>query len=309
MYCAYCGKETKGTKEHIISCAILDLFPECFLTFDGERNKIYEGDPMIKDVCADCNNCRISYIDSYAAQIIKKYFLKKYDKDDVITFEYDYALIQKMCLKYAYNALRASKSDISFFDDGVKHYLMNEDETTPLSNVTILAGFAVNTTPVMDFVFGNQKLQWQPSPFLCENSIIENIDYFSGKVTLRENLRSMAFDHLALSYVFRFNSLQIVLLCWDKSISDESLKQNNVILEIQYPYKKLTESGNSELRRCTSVYTYHHIRLIDVTWGQGIMDELEFPSSSGAAEARKQLEILWEEEEKKLASEHKRSRK
>lgn len=28
MVCAYCGKEAKGTKEHIVSCAILDLFPE-----------------------------------------------------------------------------------------------------------------------------------------------------------------------------------------------------------------------------------------------------------------------------------------
>ena len=39
MKCAYCGKETKGTKEHIISSAILDLFPECYLTYDGLRKK------------------------------------------------------------------------------------------------------------------------------------------------------------------------------------------------------------------------------------------------------------------------------
>ena len=34
MKCAYCGREAKGTKEHIISSRILDLFPECYLTFD-----------------------------------------------------------------------------------------------------------------------------------------------------------------------------------------------------------------------------------------------------------------------------------
>ena len=27
--------------------------------------KIYQADPMVKDVCAECNNQRISYIDSY----------------------------------------------------------------------------------------------------------------------------------------------------------------------------------------------------------------------------------------------------
>ena len=28
MKCAYCGREARGTKEHIISSGILDLFPE-----------------------------------------------------------------------------------------------------------------------------------------------------------------------------------------------------------------------------------------------------------------------------------------
>ena len=71
MICAYCGKEAKGTKEHIISSGILGLFPECFATIDGERSIVHQGDPMVKDVCADCNNNRISYIDSYAKEFIE----------------------------------------------------------------------------------------------------------------------------------------------------------------------------------------------------------------------------------------------
>ena len=66
MICVYCGRETKGTREHIISSGVLDLFPECFMTFDGEREKLYPSDPVVKDVCAECNNKRISYIDTYA---------------------------------------------------------------------------------------------------------------------------------------------------------------------------------------------------------------------------------------------------
>ena len=89
MICAYCGKEAKGTKEHIISCAILDLFPECYITFDDARDKIHLGDPMVKDVCAGCNNNKISYIDSYAKGLIGKYFTKKYDEDDKLEIEYD----------------------------------------------------------------------------------------------------------------------------------------------------------------------------------------------------------------------------
>lgn len=32
MICAYCGKESKETKENVISSGILELFPECFVT-------------------------------------------------------------------------------------------------------------------------------------------------------------------------------------------------------------------------------------------------------------------------------------
>lgn len=71
MKCAYCGKEAKGTKEHIISSGILGLSPECFMTIDGDRKKVYPSDPMVKDVCADCNNNKISYIDSYAKQLVQ----------------------------------------------------------------------------------------------------------------------------------------------------------------------------------------------------------------------------------------------
>ena len=86
MICAYCGKEARGTKEHIISSGILDLFPECFATIDGVRGKVYASDPMVKDVCADCNNHRISYIDSYAKTLIEKYFLQKYERDSALDF-------------------------------------------------------------------------------------------------------------------------------------------------------------------------------------------------------------------------------
>ena len=101
MICAYCGLETKGTEEHIISDAILNIFPECFITFDNTRNIAHLRDPVVKDVCLNCNTNRISYIDSYAKLIISNYFLDKFSKDSVLKFGYDYAMIQKMLLKFA----------------------------------------------------------------------------------------------------------------------------------------------------------------------------------------------------------------
>lgn len=309
MICSYCGKEAKGTKEHIISNGILGLFPECFVTIDEERSKVYESDPMVKDVCADCNNNKISYIDSYAKEVVERYFLKNYRKDDSLEFEYDYTLTQKMCLKYAFNDLRSRKKDVSFFDDTLKKYILSESETEPLRNITILAGLAVNTSPVPDFVFGNVKLRWGDSPAFLSNSIVLNLDYATGEIKLREDIKPERFEKCALSYVFRFNSLQLLMLCWENDISEEQLLQNNIVLDVQYPYTRLNPEGKSTLARCTSEATYHNEKLIDVTWGQAVMDEISEMRGTFSKQSQQYLsDVLakWKEEEQNLAKKHPR---
>ena len=52
-------------------------------------------------------------------------------------------MIQKMCLKFAFNDLRARKKDVSFFDDEVKDFLLNEERNTPMRNITLLAGLGL----------------------------------------------------------------------------------------------------------------------------------------------------------------------
>lgn len=308
MICAYCGKEAKGTKEHIISSGILGLFPECFATIDGERKVVHQGDPMVKDVCADCNN-RLSYIDSYSKKIVEDYFLKKYGKDDVLPFEYDYSLIQKLCLKYAFNDLRSRKKDVSFFNDDIKNYILSEENNTPLRNVTVLAGLAVNTSPMPAFTFGNMKLRWSDSPMFLSNSIVMNLDYDTGKITMRDKMEQEDFKKLAISYVFRFNSVQFLLLCWENDITDEQLKTNEIVLQHQYPYQILNSSGKSELSRCTSEATYHHEKLIDVSWGQAIMDDISMMRGTFSDKYQQYLAAVdeeWSAEEKNLAEKHKR---
>lgn len=309
MICAYCGKEAKGTKEHIISSGILDLFPECFATIDGERNIIHTADPMVKDVCAECNNHRISYIDSYAKQFIETYFLKSYEKDEKLVITYDYCKIQKVFLKYAFNDLRSRKKDFSFFTRDVIDFLLNEEESTPKAYVSVLAGLAVNTSPVPDFVFGNNKIRWSDTPFLCENSIVENIDYETGAVRLREDIHPQKLEHLLLSYVFRINSIQILLFCWEPNISDDELRQNKILLECQYPYTLLNDIGRSELARCTSESTYHHEKLIDVSWGQNLCDEMSYMQGTFSEPYQAYLKSVndaWKDEETRLEAEHKR---
>lgn len=307
MKCAYCGKEAKGTKEHIISSAILDLFPECYLTFDEKRKIIHQGDPMIKDVCADCNNNRISYIDSYAKEFIGRYFVKNYGEDDQVEIDYNYAMIQKVLLKYAFNDLRAHQDDISYFDEELLQYLMNERDSNPKEYVSVLAGLAVNVSPVPDFMFGNLKLRWCKNPVFYENSTIRYLDYETGQIFLNDENQVRTFKDLEFSYAFRFNSVQFLLMCWKKG--SENIDNGNVVLKYQYPYTLLSKEENTaSLSLCTDESNYHHFEQIHVSWDGlfevGRMRKLATPDS--AKQYLQQLQAAWKEEEKRLKEEHPR---
>ena len=118
--------------------------------------------------------------------------------------------------------------------DGAKEMLLVDDVDNK-GNITLMAGLAVNTSPAPDFVFGNNKLRWGKSPLLLSNSIVMNLDYETGKITVRDHFEPESFRKLALSYLFRFNSLQVIMMCWEPTISAEDLRSNTVVLGVQYP--------------------------------------------------------------------------
>lgn len=63
------------------------------------------------------------------------------------------------------------------------------------------------------------------------------------------------------------------------------------------------------LSRCTSEATYHHEQLIDVTWGQSLMDEISYMRGTFYGQSEKyyvEVQKRWYEEERKLVEEHPR---
>jgi len=304
MKCAYCGKEAVMTKEHIVSHSVLELFPECDLTFDMNRKTQYKSEPMVKDVCSDCNNNRITYIDSYAKEFIEKYFMEDYEADCKVHIQYTYIKLLKVLLKYSFNDARAHKVNVEYFDDGIKNFLLNETNEEIPKPISVYGGINVNTSAYPSFLFGNQKLQWVQKPIFMENSIIRYYDEFTGRVYPREDMKQWQPEGLVMSYMFRFNSGQFLVLCWDNMQQKEKM---DMLIPLSYPYK-LLEPDKEEivLERCTHAYNCHHPELIDVTWGLSMADMTNslIRTDVNPIDMQRLFNQDWLEHEKKIREQH-----
>lgn len=101
--------------------------------------------------------------------------------------------------------------------------------------------------------------------FFTPNSTIRNINYETGQVILNDDIERENFPDLKISYVFRFNSGQFLLLCWNKE--SHKIEQNRTVLECQYPYYLMKENDTQAvLPVCTDELNYHRFDHIHVRW-------------------------------------------
>ena len=157
-------------------------------------------------------------------------------------------------------------------------------------------------------MFGNLKLRWCKSPILYSNSTIRHINYETGQIYLNDDIKQEEFTDLRVSYVFRFNSVQFILLCWEKG--SDKIEQNKIVLDYQYPYCLLKEESNKAvLPVCTDEFNYHNFEHIHVIWDGlfevGLMRKY---ASGGRYEYMEEYEKAWEKEEKRIRERHPRKK-
>jgi hypothetical protein len=71
--CSFCGQDRKLSKEHIWSSALLRLFDNVApFTIDECLGRVHQGDPILKDLCRECNNS-MSPADAAMSEFAKKY--------------------------------------------------------------------------------------------------------------------------------------------------------------------------------------------------------------------------------------------
>ena len=98
--CAYCGRSAGLTNEHVV--------PESYHKALGEtisivktptEDKAIPNPQEIGDVCAACNSGPLSCLDSYLADLTKRYFSTIVHAADRIRLHYDFDLLLRLTLK------------------------------------------------------------------------------------------------------------------------------------------------------------------------------------------------------------------
>lgn len=130
--CAYCDFARPLTREHIWPAGFLRR-KEYGIKYSAKSKKTFRGDLTIKDVCAECNNGPLSFIDKYACNLFDRFFNFYPDQLGSVLFNYDYGSLARWLLKIAYNTSRASESPDSVFLSRYRSYLLERAEAWPIN--------------------------------------------------------------------------------------------------------------------------------------------------------------------------------
>ena len=109
--CAYCDGTGPFTKDHVWPSGFLDRVGRTAAHFSVKAGKVHGSDYVVRDVCAKCNNHRLSPLDAYLCRLYDTYFEELRDFDSTVAFKYDWDLLARTLLKVAYNSSRAGVSD------------------------------------------------------------------------------------------------------------------------------------------------------------------------------------------------------
>jgi hypothetical protein len=107
--CAYCSQKGKLTREELFPKSLVHRTPSYRANIDHTRpDKPLEAVPIVRDVCAQCNNVRLGALDSYAAKLGDKYFNVFLEKPLNVEFECDTERLLRWLLKLLFNSVRVS---------------------------------------------------------------------------------------------------------------------------------------------------------------------------------------------------------
>ncbi len=146
--CAYCGSRARLTREHLFPAFLQKLMPTYDVNLSSARPGKVMGPTTVRDVCARCNNERLSALDEYGRRFCIKNVRRFVRPGDTGSLKYDYHKLARWIWKVHYNAARADSGQPSLYHSLVP-YILGDEKDAPQPQ-TLFAGVlkAYRTTPV-----------------------------------------------------------------------------------------------------------------------------------------------------------------
>lgn len=305
MICAYCDKESKATKEHIIPAGILDIFPECDLSYNAKNEKHFKGDAVIKDVCAVCNNEKLSELDSYGREIVLEHFSDEdFGEDNYYEFTFDYHKLARWIMKIIYNDARSNGFKDDFFVSN-KDYMLGNN-LSPSGNFSIYAGYTINTSVSPSHYFGNFQMYIMRKPLMNLTGLFGfNYERLGVEFNSSHKIYNENEEHLI--YLVKFGSGMFIFVSWNEKLEGDDLESEKLYLQHRFPYTLLQEDiSTTYLIRCSHAYNYHHPFIIDSRESKDYADTLNSHCKPevDVKQLRNMLEEGWQEHVMMIRQEH-----
>lgn len=109
--CSYCDQPGVLTKEHIWPSNIIKKYETKLASYNKKLDKFVYSDPVIKDVCAHCNNILLSKLDAYLSNLYDQYLHQCLNSGDSAKLSFDYEMLLRVLLKISFNSARAFSSE------------------------------------------------------------------------------------------------------------------------------------------------------------------------------------------------------
>ncbi len=143
--CAYCQKDGKLTREHIIPNFIYEYQKTTegkFVGWNERAKKVLSSEGVIKDVCEYCNNVVLGSLDASASKMVKSAgILSENFTNKTITLNYSYNLLLRWVLKVSFNSARSANNYAFRFRKYIP-YILGEKNTEP-DDIFLLVGLSM----------------------------------------------------------------------------------------------------------------------------------------------------------------------
>jgi hypothetical protein len=140
--CAYCKKDKKLTREHIIPNFLYEYQKKTegkFVGWVDKAKKVLPVEGVIKDVCELCNNEALGRLDASASKMLKSSGILSVNYiNKTLVLDYEYNFLLRWVLKVSYNSSRASDNFPHRFQKYIP-YILGDQIDSP-DDVFLLAG-------------------------------------------------------------------------------------------------------------------------------------------------------------------------